>query len=170
MSSTARFTLALLFVNASAFCQQSTSIVMKKYIQVPAGYVMVLRQGDNVFDELKTLATTEKIPSAHLSGMGFVHVTFGFFDFKEKKYNPKDFKDVELASMLGTIAWKDGEVSIHAHGVAGDKTFHTYGGHILDAQVSTGSVEILITLHPQRLERKRDEALGADVLDIDPQK
>jgi len=166
MVSPTRIALAVLLISTGALGQQPPSKTMKKYTQVPAGYVMVLRQGDNLFDELKTLARAEKIPSAHLSGMGFVNITFGFFDFKEKKYNPKQFKDVELASMLGTIAWKDGDVSIHAHGVAGDKTFQTYGGHILDAQVSTGSLEILITVHPQRLERKHDEALGADVLGL----
>ena len=162
------YTLAFVIAANCAWGQSSTQHDMKKYTKVPAGYVIVLRQGDNLFDELKTFAQDEKIPSAHISGMGFVNITFGFFDFKEKKYNPKQFKDVELASMLGTIAWKDGDVSIHAHGVAGDKTFQTYGGHILEAQVSTGSLEILITVHPERFERKRDEALGADVLDINP--
>ncbi len=54
--------------------------------------------------------------------MGFVNITFGFFDFKTKTYNPSDFNGVELASMHGTLAAK-GEVSIHAHGVVTDKKF-----------------------------------------------
>jgi len=155
-------------MSTSAIGQQQPSQRIKKYIQVPSGYVMVLREGDNVFEELKTLARNEKIPSAHITGMGFVNIAFGFFNFDTGQYQPKEFQDMELASMLGTIAWKEGEVSIHAHGVAGDRTFHTYGGHILNAQVSKGSVEVLITVHSQRFERKRDETLGADVLDIDP--
>jgi uncharacterized protein len=167
MAITLRILLGLLVISTYAV-GQPTQQTMKKYTKVPAGYVMVLRQGDNVFEELKTFARQENIQGAHLSGMGFVNITFGFFDAKAKKYNPKEFKDVELASMLGTIAWKDADVSIHAHGVAGDKTFQTYGGHILEAQVSTGSLEVLIIVHPAHFERKQDPTIGADVLDITP--
>ena len=101
------------------------------------------------------------------TGMGFVDITFGFFDFETKKYNPRDFKSVELASMHGTIAWKNDSPSIHAHGVVADKTFQAFGGHILNATVGTGSVEILITVHDKSFERTKDDAIGADVLSLD---
>ena len=140
---------------------------MKRYIKVPAGYLMVLRQGDAIFAELEKFTTTEKIKSANFTGMGFVNITFGFFDFKTKKYNPGFFKAMELTSMNGTIAWKNDSVSIHAHGTVADKDFRSFGGHILDATVDTGSAEILITVHDQRFERKRDELIGADVLSLD---
>ena len=139
----------------------------KRYTKVPNGYLMVLRQHDNLFRELEKFVNVEKIPSANFTGMGFVSVTFGFFDFKTKKYNPKDFKEVELASMHGTLAWKKDSVSIHAHGVVGDKTFQAFAGHILDATVSTCSVEIFITVHDKFFERKKDESIGADVLTLD---
>jgi uncharacterized protein len=144
----------------------NVSFSQQKYTKVPSGYLMVLQQGDNMFQELEEFSTQENIPSANFSGMGFVDITFGFFDAKTKKYNPKDFKDVELASMLGTIAWKDGQPSIHSHGIVADKSFLAFGGHILDVIVSTGSLEILITVHSKKLERKKDEALGADVLQL----
>lgn len=140
---------------------------MKRYIKVPAGYLVVLRQGDSLLVELEKLAEAEKIPSASFTGMGFVNMTFGFFDFKTKKYTPKDFREVELASMHGTLAWQKGKVSIHAHGVVTDKNFQAYGGHILKGAVSTGSVEILVTRHDQMLERKFEEGLGANVLSLD---
>ncbi|HEX6224500.1 MAG TPA: PPC domain-containing DNA-binding protein [Chryseolinea sp.] len=140
---------------------------MKRYTKVDAGYLMVLRQNDNLLDQLEQFARDEKIPSASFTGMGFVNITFGFFDFKTKKYDPRDFKSVELVSMHGTIAWKKDTASIHAHGVVTDKTFHAFGGHILNAVVGTGSVEILITVHDQRFERRIDESIGADVLNLD---
>ena len=96
---------------------------MKRYVKVPAGYLMVLRQGDNVFKELEKFSKEENIPSANFTAMGFVNITFGFFNFQTKQYNPKDFKDVELVSMHGTIAWKNDTIAIHAHGVVADKTF-----------------------------------------------
>ena len=140
----------------------------KRYVKVPAGYLMVLKQGDSVINQLEDLARSEKILSANFTGMGFVNITFGFFNFQTKKYEPRTFNDVELVSMHGTIAWKNDSVSIHAHGVVADKTFHAYGGHILKAKVGTGSVEVLITTHDKRFERKRDEAIGADVLQLNP--
>lgn len=138
---------------------------MKRYIKVPAGYLMVLRQRDAIFAVLEKFTTTEKIKSANFTGMGFVNITFGFF--KTKKYNPGFFKAMELTSMNGTIAWKNDSVSIHAHGTVADKNFRSFGGHILDATVDTGSAEMLITVHDQRLERKKEELIGADVLSID---
>jgi predicted DNA-binding protein with PD1-like motif len=139
-----------------------------KYVKVPAGYLMVLRQGDDVFSELEKLAMNEKIPSANLSGMGFVNVKFGFFNFETKEYEPKEFKDVELASMSGSIAWKEGKPSLHCHGTVTGKDFTAHGGHMLGATVGTGSVEIIITVHDKQLERITEQPLGANVLNLKP--
>lgn len=138
----------------------------KQYIKVPAGYLMVLRQGDDVFAHLEKLAETEKILSANISGMGFVNAKFGFFNQKTKEYDPKEFSDVEMGSMNGSIAWQKEKVSLHIHGVVTDKNFHAFGGHMLAATVSTGSVEILVTIHDKKLERIMEEPLGANVLNL----
>jgi predicted DNA-binding protein with PD1-like motif len=139
----------------------------KRYIKVPEGYLMVLLQGDIILKELETFAIAEKIPSANFTGMGFVTMTFGYYDFKKKKFNPKEFKNVELASMNGTIAWQKEEPSIHAHGVVTDENFNAFGGHILEGTVETGSLEVMILVHHQTLERKHEEYIGANVLCID---
>lgn len=159
--------LWFLFLSLESRCQEKIRATVEKYVKVPAGYLMVLRQNDCVMDQLEDFAKAEKIPAANFTGMGFVDIRFGFFDFETKKYTPRDFKGVELVSMHGTIAWKEDSASIHAHGVVADKTFHAFGGHILDATVGTGSLEILITVHDKRLERKKDDSIGADVLSLD---
>ena len=130
---------------------------------------MVLRQGDDIIKELESLADREKIPSANFTGMGFVNMTFGFYDFKAKKFDPKEFRDMELASMHGTIAWQNGKPSIHAHGTVTGRDFLAYGGHILSGTVGTGSVEILVIPHDRKLERVKEKQLGANVLCIAPQ-
>jgi predicted DNA-binding protein with PD1-like motif len=159
--------LIFTIMDASA---QKTQPEIARYTKVPAGYLMVLRQGDNIFDELETLAKNENIPSANFTGMGFVNMTFGFFDFDKKEYNPKkEFKDVELASMHGSIAWQKGKVSVHAHGTVTGKDFMAYGGHILSGTVSTGSLEIIVTVHDKKFERIKEEKLGANVLCISDQ-
>ncbi|RZK18788.1 MAG: DNA-binding protein [Pedobacter sp.] len=138
----------------------------KRYIKTPTGFFMVLRQGDDVLSHLENFALKENIPSATYSGMGFVNAKFGFFNFKTKEYEPKEFSDVELASMTGSIAWQKGKVSLHTHGTVTGKDFKAYGGHLLTAIVGTGSVEITIMVHQQKLERIKEEPLGANVLNL----
>jgi len=156
--------LFVILANGLALAQNKTQ--PPKYIKVPTGYLMLLRQGDDVLKELENFAVAENILSANFSGMGFVNAKFGFFNFKTKEYDPKEFNDVELANMVGTIAWKDGKPSLHTHGVVTDKDFNAHGGHMLAATVGTGSVEILITPHDKKLSRVTEQPLGANVLNL----
>jgi len=137
-----------------------------RYTKTPSGYLMVLRQSDDVFKEIEKMVVAEQIPSASLTGMGFVHARFGFFDFKTKEYKPRDFKDVEMASMTGSVAWQDGKVSLHLHGVVTGDNFQAFGGHLLAATVGTGSLEVMVVLHDRKLERKMEQPLGANVLQL----
>lgn len=158
--------ICLLFVLSFTANAQKRQPEIPRYTKVELGYLMVLRQGDSIIEELELLAQKENIPSANFTGMGFVNMTFGFYDFKAKKFNPKEFNDVEMTSMHGTIAWQDGKPSIHAHGTVADKEFKAYGGHILSGTVGTGSVEILIIVHNKKFERIKEKSLGANVLCI----
>ncbi|MCF0052588.1 DNA-binding protein [Dyadobacter sp. LJ53] len=72
----------------------------------------------------------------------------------------------ELASMSGSIAWKEGKPSLHCHGTVTGKDFTAHGGHMLGATVGTGSVEIIITVHGKRLERVTEQPPGANVLNL----
>ncbi|WPO83627.1 PPC domain-containing DNA-binding protein [Chryseobacterium sp. JJR-5R] len=138
-----------------------------RYIKTPTGYLMVLRQGDDVLANIENLAKTENIPSASFTGIGFANdVTFGFYDFNTKKFNPKTFNKVEMGSLTGSVAWNGKGPSIHIHGVATDEKFNAYGGHILSLRVGTGSMEIYITLNDQKLERKVEQPLNANVLQL----
>ena len=137
-----------------------------RYTKTPTGYLMVLRMGDNVFQELTKLAIAEKIPSASLIGIGFGNVKFGFWNKDKKDFDSKLLNNVEMASITGSLAWKNNQPSIHMHGVAGDATFKAYGGQILDFEVTTGSMEITVIVHPRRLERGIDPCIGANVLGI----
>lgn len=159
--------LPFCFLSISGIAQTGVADTAKRYTKVPSGYLMVLRQGDDILKKLEEFAIAENIPSANFTGMGFVNVQFGFFDANTKKYLPKDFRNVEMASMLGSIAWQNGKVSIHTHGVAGDNKFNAYAGHILSGTVSTGSLEVMITPHDKKLERKFEEGLGANVLSVE---
>jgi len=149
--------------------QAQQSECKKRYIKTPTGYLMVLREGDNVFAQIEEMAQKEKIPSANFMGMGFAGtVTFGFYDFDKKQFNPKEFSRVEMGSVTGSIAWNENKPSLHVHGVATDQNFQAYGGHVLSMTVGTGSMEITVIVHNQMLERKIEQPLNANVLQLPP--
>ena len=161
-------TFGALTLAMTAFSQGAAAQDLKgKYMKTPTGYLMVLRRGDNVLQSLEQLAQKEKIPSASFAGIGFMsEATFGFYDFARKQFDPKTFRNVEMANMTGSIAWKEGKPSIHAHGTVTDGTFNGAGGHLLGLTVGTGSCEVTIVLHPQRLERFVDPEIQANVLGL----
>ncbi|QOG00665.1 PPC domain-containing DNA-binding protein [Flavobacterium sp. MDT1-60] len=128
---------------------------------------MVLREGDNVITSIENLVKEQQIPSGNFTGIGFAEeATFGFFDFNQKKFNPKTFNKVELGSLTGSIAWSEGKPSLHIHGVATDDQFQAHGGHILALKVGTGSMEIYVTVNQEKLERKMEQPLDANVLQL----
>ncbi len=137
-----------------------------KYVHSENGYLMVLREGDDAFAHLTQLAVDERLQGATLTGFGFGHATFGYFDPALGDFVRRDFRDVELASITGSIAWKDGVPSLHLHGVSTDRTFAAHGGHLLALQVGRGSLELQIIARRTPLLRQRDETLGAEVLTL----
>jgi predicted DNA-binding protein with PD1-like motif len=138
-----------------------------RYTKTSAGYLMVLRQGDNVFAELEAMAVKENISFANFTGIGFFgKVQFGYFNKTTKKYELREFADVEAVSVTGSIAWENNKPSLHMHCVVGDKDMNAFGGHILSGVVGTGSLEVYIVINDKKLERKEDISIGAKVLEI----
>ena len=155
--------LIVTFLNA----QQKDNNSQCRYSKTSSGFLMVLREGDDVIASIENFVKEQQIPSGNFTGIGFAgEVTFGFFDFNQKKYNPKTFNKVEMGSLTGSIAWSGGKPSLHIHGVATDDQFKAFGGHILALTVGTGSMEIYITINQEKLERKMEQPLGANVLQL----
>lgn len=138
-----------------------------RFVQTPTGFLIVLRQGDDVIGSLEALMREATVPSASITGFGFVaEARFGYFDFDKGDYDPGDFRDLEITALAGTLAWKDGKPSIHAHASGSDRTFRLVGGHVLKLVVGRGSFEITAVVHPERLERRLEPSIGANVLQL----
>ena len=163
-----RIFIAFLLLLTSNLCHAQQNDKEKcRYTKTPNGFLMVLREGDNVLALIENLAKEQNIPSANFTGIGFAQdATFGFYDFGQKKFHPKTFNKVEMGSITGSIAWSGEKPSIHMHGVATDDKFDAYGGHILALKVGTGSMEIFITVNNEKLERKVEQPLNANVLQL----
>ena len=159
---------AIAFFSAGiGHAQQKEQNTNCRYTKTTSGFLIVLREGDDVIANIEKAAKEQQIPSGNFTGIGFAQeVTFGFYDFQEKKFHPKTFEKVEMGNLTGSIAWSDGKPSIHIHGIATDDKFDAYGGHILALKVGTGSMEVYITVNSEKLERKIEQPLNANVLQL----
>lgn len=96
----------------------------RRYIAAPDGYLVVLREGDDVYNCLEDLMRREEMASATISGFGFASLArFGFYDHSKSVFLPGDFREVEITNLTGSLAWKDGDPSVHAHATGGDRSF-----------------------------------------------
>lgn len=72
---------------------------------------------------------------------------------------------MEVLSLVGDIALKDGAPQVHAHVVVGKSDGTAYGGHILEAHVWP-TLEVVLTESPKHLRRKVDAETGLALIDL----
>ena len=90
----------------------------------------------------------------------FSSVKLGYFDWETKAYRtiPVD-EQVEVLSLLGDVATKDGEPAVHAHVVVGRSDGTTRGGHLLEAHVRP-TLEVILDESPSHLRKRHDPESG----------
>ncbi|MGB6678197.1 MAG: DUF296 domain-containing protein, partial [Terriglobales bacterium] len=74
-------------------------------------------------------------------------------------------EQVELLSLIGDIALKDGEPQVHAHVVVGRCDGTAHGGHLLEARVRP-TCELILTESPSRLQKKFDPETGIALIQL----
>jgi hypothetical protein len=64
-------------------------------------------------------------------------VGLAWFSWENKRYEPSVRVDeqIELLSLIGDVAQKDGDPVVHAHAVIAKKDDTAHGGHLLKAHV-----------------------------------
>ena len=68
-------------------------------------------------------------------------------------------EQVELLSLIGDIALKDGQPVVHAHAVIGKKDGTALGGHLLKAYIRP-TCEVVLTESPVQLQKFIDPESG----------
>ena len=74
-------------------------------------------------------------------------------------------EQVEVLSLIGDVAVKDGEPQVHAHVVAGKSNGAAVGGHLMAAHVRP-TLEVMLTESPEHLRRKFDAESGLALIDL----
>jgi len=131
-------------------------------------HVLVFDKGDEVVEHLLAFAKQEQLTAASFTGIGaFSEVTLGFFERERKDYKRIPLAEqVEVLTLAGDIALKDGEPQVHAHVVLGKADGTAWGGHLLEGHVWP-TLELVLVESTAELRRTLDEETGLPLIKIE---
>ena len=134
----------------------------------PRTYVVVFETGDEVSKGLESFAAENNLSGSSFKAIGALsHAKVGWFNWETKKYETAaEFDEqVEVLSLIGDIALKDGKPAVHAHMIIGRKDGTAHGGHLLEAHVRP-TLELVLTESPHTLTKKVDRESGLALIDL----
>jgi predicted DNA-binding protein with PD1-like motif len=140
----------------------------KLVAQQPKTFVLIFETGDELAWGLKKFATEQDLASSSFNAIGALSsVKLAWFNWETKKYIPvvQVEEQVELLSVIGDIALKDGEPEVHAHVVIGKSDGTAHGGHLLEAHVRP-TCEVVLTENPEHLRKEMDKESGLALIRI----
>lgn len=132
-------------------------------------FALIFDKGDEAVQGLLHFAEEQGMTAAHFTAIGaFAEVTLGYFERERNDYKKILLAEqVEVLSLIGNIALKQGQPQVHAHVVLGKADGTAHGGHLLKAHVWP-TLEVVITESPAHLRRQLDEETGLALLQADP--
>ncbi|MEK7161610.1 MAG: PPC domain-containing DNA-binding protein [Patescibacteria group bacterium] len=133
---------------------------MKLVLQDNRRYILRFDAGEDIIAGTTQLLKDQKISACSISGIGScASIELGYFNTHLKDYRKKPFfEELEILSLIGNGALKDGVPFIHAHGVFSRTDFTVLGGHVFKAVVSA-TAEIFVL----KLEGEMKRELNVDV-------
>ena len=128
-------------------------------------FAVVLDTGEEAVECLLSFAREHRITGAAFTGLGaFRDVTLGFFDIDKKDYERiRIDEQVEVVTLVGNVATKDGEPKLHPHVVVSKRSGQAFGGHLLEAH-GRPTLEVVVTETPAELRRETDRETGLPLL------
>jgi predicted DNA-binding protein with PD1-like motif len=134
----------------------------------PKTFILIFEIGDELAEGLLQFAKEQKLSAASFKAVGALSsVRLGWFSWESKKYEPSVTLDeqVELLSLIGDVALKDGEPVVHAHAVIGRKDGTAHGGHLLEAHIRP-TCEVVLTESPAHLQKFIDPQSGLALIKL----
>jgi uncharacterized protein len=134
----------------------------KKIDESPKTFILVFETGDELAEGLLRFAKEQNLSAASFKAVGALSsVRLGWLSWETKRYEPSVTVDeqVELLSLIGDVALKDGEPAVHAHAVIGKRDGTAHGGHLLKAYIRP-TCEVVLTESPVHLQKFIDPEAG----------
>lgn len=131
-------------------------------------WALVFEPGDEAIAELTGFARERDVTAGSFTALGaFSSARVAWFDLETREYLeiPVD-EQVEVLSVVGDLALRNGEPFVHAHAVLGRRDGSTVAGHLLSATVRP-TLELFLHVYPEPLRRVHDEATGLALIDPD---
>jgi uncharacterized protein len=140
----------------------------KSVDDTPKTFVLVFETGDELAQGLTQFAIEQKLASASFKAIGALSsVKLGWLNWETKQYEPAVSlrEQVELLSLIGDVALKDGQPQVHAHAVIGKRDGTAHGGHLLEAHVRP-TCEVVLTESPAHLRKEFDPVAGIALIKL----
>ena len=130
-------------------------------------YALIFDTGDEAMAGLVGFARQIALGAARFTAIGaFREATLGYFDWELKEYKHIPVNEqVEVLSLIGDVALKDGEPKVHAHVVVGRSDGSTRGGHLIEARVRP-TLEVILTESPAHLQKHDDPESGLALIQV----
>jgi uncharacterized protein len=132
--------------------------------------VAVLDKGDEALAGITEAARRHGLDAAQLTAVGaMAHAEVGYFDREKRDYDHIPVPEqVEVLSLLGDVADKDGTPVVHAHAVLGRRDGSVVGGHLLAGEVWP-TLEVILTEVAPQLAKSVDPETGLALIDLKAQ-
>ena len=137
---------------------------MYTFKQIGDIYIVSIDNHQEIVGALSAFCEEQGIKCGLIEGLGAVNTaTLRFLDPATKKYVDKTFDEqMEIASLVGNISEKDGEVYLHIHVTLGRRDYTVVGGHLLCATVN-GACELAVKKLAGSVGRRFDEETGLNL-------
>jgi hypothetical protein len=140
----------------------------KQINREPKTFAVIMDTDDEVVEVLKRFAVSQKLAGSSFKAIGALsYVKLGWFNWQSKEYEIAiEISDqVELLSLIGDVAMKEGEPEVHAHVSVGRRDGKVYGGHLMKAVVRP-TCELILTEHPEHLQKRFDPESGLVLIKV----
>ncbi|MGI8968820.1 MAG: PPC domain-containing DNA-binding protein [Chloroflexota bacterium] len=130
-------------------------------------YALIFDTGDEAASGLLDFAKEHGLAGSHFTAIGgFSRAILGYFDpnIKDYKKVPID-EQVEVLSLIGDVAVKDGEPIVHAHVVVGKSDGTAWGGHLIEGHVRP-TLEVMLVETSAQLQREDDRETGLTMIRV----
>ncbi len=134
----------------------------KQIAEQPMTFALIMAKSDEIVDTLKQFAASQQLSGSSFKAIGALsYVKLGWFNWESKKYEvAAEFDEqLELLSLIGDIALKNGQPQVHAHLVVGRRDGTAHGGHLIAANVRP-TCELILIESPEKMQKRMDPESG----------
>lgn len=130
-------------------------------------YIIRIDKGENVLASIIEWCEEHNIRAGTFTGIGAVeYVSCGYYALDEKKYYFTQYDQLlEVLSMQGNIAIKEGRPFPHVHAVFSGTDNKAFGGHVEEMRVGV-VLEVVFEPLAKEIIREHDECIGLYLMDV----